>query len=69
MSYREEIIREFREKVVGGVYYNMPKDYRKSREWTEKTFADKYRTAMAHSTAPSVIEETVAYMCEKASQN
>lgn len=57
---REEFIEQFKQMVIGGVYYNMPKDYRKSDEYTSKTIDEKYRQALDHSSIGKVLEDIMA---------
>ena len=42
---KENFIQEFKQLIVNGVYYNMPKDYRKGLEYSEMSFDEKYRQA------------------------
>ena len=39
---KEEFIQDFKERIVDGVYDNLPKDYRKSKEYTELDFDDRF---------------------------
>lgn len=56
---KEEFKREFMEMVVNGVYYNMPKDYRKSLAYTEMPLEKKYSKALEHSSIERVLDSIV----------
>ena len=53
---KEEFIRSFKERVVNGVYYNMPKDYRKSDEYGSLDLDQRFEQALEHSSIVSVME-------------
>ena len=52
---KENFIQEFKQLIVNGVYYNMPKDYRKGLEYSEMSFDEKYRQALSHSSIERVL--------------
>ena len=56
---KEEFIRSFKERVVNGVYYNMPKDYRKSDEYGSLDLDQRFEQALEHSSIVSVMEAVV----------
>lgn len=66
---REEFIKDFKERVVDGVYYNMPKDYRKSDAYHELTLDEKFEQALGHSSINSVLEDVIGgYYYDKISE-
>lgn len=56
---KEEFIQDFKERVVDGVYYNLPKEYRKSNAYSEMSLEDKYKQALSHSSIEEVIEDII----------
>lgn len=62
---QEEFIKEFKQKVIDGVYYNMPRDYRKSDEYYSQDIDEKYRQALEHSSIGRVLEDVIKEYYEK----
>lgn len=56
---KEEFIQDFKERVVDGVYYNLPKEYRKSNAYSEMSLEDKYEQALGHYSIGEVIENII----------
>ena len=42
----EEFIKDFKERIVDGVYSTYPKEYRKSDEYTEQDLDEKFQQAL-----------------------
>ena len=55
----EEFKQEFKEMIVEGVHYNMPKDYRKSLAYTEMPLEKKYKQALEHSSLERVLDSII----------
>ena len=62
---KDEFITEFKEAIIEGVYYNMPKDYRKSNTYCEQDFEERYRQALSHSSFERVLENVIERYYEK----
>ena len=62
---KDEFIQEFKENIVHSVYYNMPKDYRQSNEYQERSFDAKFRDACCHSSFESVLEDEIGSLYDK----
>jgi hypothetical protein len=57
---REEFFDDFIHKIINGVYYNMPKDYRKSREYDELSLDAKFQQALNHSSFKTVLFDVLS---------
>lgn len=57
---QEEFIEEFRQNVINGVYYNMPKDYRQSDKYHSQTENQKYYQALGHPSIGRVLDDIIS---------
>lgn len=59
MTEEEQVLQEFKAEIVNKVKGYFPKDYRKSREWTELSLEEQFDKAIHHSAFKKVLEEFV----------
>lgn len=52
---KEEFIQDFKERVVNDTYSYLPKDYRKSREYSDRAFETIFNEALDCSTRENVL--------------
>lgn len=50
--------------IINGVYYNMPKDYRKGLAYSELSFEQKYSQALQHSSIERVLDDVAEHYYE-----
>lgn len=55
----KQVLQEFKAEIVNKVKEYFPKDYRKSREWTELSLEEQFDVAVRHSAFKKVLEEFV----------
>lgn len=62
---REEFIKSFKEMVVEGVYWNLPKEYRKSDEYTDMDLDEQFDSALDNYAIKDVLIGIAEHFYEK----
>ena len=56
MGTKEEFFEEFKKKVVGTAYWTLPKEYRKSDEFNERSLDEQFEIALHSRQIVDVLE-------------
>lgn len=62
---REEFIKDFKELIIEKVYWNLPKEYRKSDEYNDKTLDELYEMALDNYSIKEVLIDIADYYYRK----